>query len=106
MIRMLANLNCSLRTFINFLICRVFNMPEPSSGITWFEDDDWIGSEITFKSPTFLKWKITQKIAEHENCMIESEVKNWGAESSCRGVFICSSIDHSGKEAALKIRMP
>ncbi|OKL63394.1 hypothetical protein UA08_01826 [Talaromyces atroroseus] len=76
-------------------------MVQTHSGITWFEDDD----AIAFKSPVVSKWKVTRKIAEHEKCVYENEVQASMMESSCRGVFVCSSLDRPGEEAAVKIRM-
>lgn len=75
------------------------------SGITWFEEEDWIGRDIVFNSPVVSRWKVTKKITESRDCAPESDVKLIHAESSCRGVFVCSSIDHPGKEAVVKIRM-
>jgi hypothetical protein len=51
-------------------------MVQINSGVTWFEDDDWIGSEIVFKSPTVSNWEVTRKIAEHEECVGEQDVED------------------------------
>lgn len=75
------------------------------SGITWFEEEDWIGREIVFDSPIISRWKVTEKIKESGDCESEIDVKEWNAESSCRGVFVCLSLNHPGKEAVVKIRM-
>jgi len=75
------------------------------SYITWFEEEDWIGKEIVFERPVVSRWKVTDKIKESGDWVSELDVKDWNAEPSCRGVFVCSSLDQPGKEAVVKIRM-
>jgi hypothetical protein len=79
--------------------------PDPKSHITWFDEDDWIGTEIVFETPHASRWRVDQKLSESEDCVTELDVQECSMQSSARGVFVCSSTDDPGKEAAVKIRM-
>ncbi|KAH8811426.1 hypothetical protein F5884DRAFT_782070 [Xylogone sp. PMI_703] len=72
------------------------------SGIIWFDDERFIGSEITFQQPHLSSWKLERKIIEHEDLEVE-EFASPGC-SEARAVFICKSRDGS-KEAIMRIRM-
>ncbi|KAL1979309.1 hypothetical protein VTN96DRAFT_6229 [Rasamsonia emersonii] len=75
------------------------------SGVTWFDEDRWIGSEVTFGEPHPSRWRLNRKLAESEDCATESDVKECMMASEARGVFVCSSIDDPTQEAVVKIRM-
>ncbi|KAH8811666.1 hypothetical protein F5884DRAFT_855005 [Xylogone sp. PMI_703] len=55
-----------------------------TSNIDWFDDDVYIGSEITFQEPQPSKWKIERKISSHDYFEGEADVKNLGLESEGR----------------------
>lgn len=74
----------------------------PSSGITWLDDDRWMGREITFDEPIPSRWRIVRKTHEREILHLEWEVKmGWRAEG--RAVFLCTN--PQGKEAIVKVRL-
>lgn len=75
------------------------------SGVTWFDEDRWIGSEVTFGEPHPSRWRLNRKLAESEDCATESDVKECMMASEARGVFVCSSINDPTQEAVVKIRM-
>lgn len=80
-------------------------MPRYKSGITWFDDDVFIGSEISFPGNSS-RWKLDKKIIEHEYCEAEEMVQVGDRVSEGRAVFVASNIDGSfSKEAIIKIRM-
>ena len=81
-------------------------MPRYHSGVTWFEEDDWVGRVLVLNSPEGEgKWKVTQKTTENGDSESEADVKETGMDSSCRGVFVCSKVNDPGQEAVVKIRM-
>ncbi|RFU29386.1 hypothetical protein B7463_g6961, partial [Scytalidium lignicola] len=73
------------------------------SGIIWFDDEKYIGSEITFQQPHHSSWKLEQKIIEHEYCYDGEDIKA-GLIPEARAVFTCRSLDGSSKEAIMKIK--
>ncbi|KAK6815160.1 hypothetical protein RU639_008439 [Aspergillus parasiticus] len=75
----------------------------PSSGITWLDDDRWIGREIKFDEPTPSRWRIVRKIHEREILHLEWEVKKRGWRAEGRGVFLCT--DTHGNEGVVKVRL-
>lgn len=80
-------------------------MPRYKSGITWFDDNVFIGSEIVFPGNSS-RWTLKRKIIEHEYCDTEEDAKNMGLISEGRAVFVASNIDGSfQEEAIIKIRM-
>jgi hypothetical protein len=81
-------------------------MPRYKSGITWFEKERYIGTEVTFPGLSS-SWRIERKIIEHEFCETERYAGKYKQVSSeARAVFICSNVDEAfPTEAILKIRM-
>lgn len=70
----------------------------------WFDDDQWIGREVTFDVPQGLsKWKINEKT--YERAMISSEwaTKERDDLSQARAIFTCVNDQHH--VALLKVRM-
>jgi hypothetical protein len=79
---------------------------DKTSGITWFDDDKWIGSEVVFgASDQRSRWILNQKLSERESFGYELDVKNVHLDLRAQAVFLCSSIDDIGREAILRIRM-
>lgn len=72
------------------------------SGITWFDEDVWIGREFILLQS---KWKLAQKLAEVEQVSTEQDVRELALMSESRSVFIASNIESSGQEAVVKFRM-
>ncbi|KKK24277.1 hypothetical protein P175DRAFT_0499957 [Aspergillus ochraceoroseus IBT 24754] len=58
------------------------------SGITWFDDDDYIGAKVSF--PSGAVWKIDSKIKEHEYYESQSDVEELAIDCEARGSFFCS----------------
>lgn len=50
-------------------------MLTPSIDITWFDEDEWLGREIAFSSPTETTWRVDQKLLETANYEEEYTVK-------------------------------
>ncbi|KAH8804583.1 hypothetical protein F5884DRAFT_859207 [Xylogone sp. PMI_703] len=72
------------------------------SGVVWFEDEKFLGSEISFPDST---WRLETKLSEHEYYEGERSAKI-GLGSEARAVFLCSKLTGSGPEQAIiKIRM-
>ncbi|GAB1205314.1 hypothetical protein BDV32DRAFT_118848 [Aspergillus pseudonomiae] len=74
----------------------------PPSGITWLDDDKWIGREIAFGEPIPSKWRIVRKVHEREIVHTEWEGQRLDFRAEGRGVFLCTNAD--GKEAVVKVR--
>lgn len=55
------------------------------SGITWFKDNAFLGSEIQF-SKNASRWKLERKIIEHEYCQTEEDRRELG-------LFVASNFD-------------
>jgi hypothetical protein len=49
--------------------------PDLESHITWFDEDDWIGTEIVFEIPHASRWRVEQKLAESEDCVTKFDNK-------------------------------
>jgi hypothetical protein len=80
-------------------------MPVEKSGITWFDDDVFIGSEVTFPGNSS-RWKLQSKIIEHENCGTEKDCIAMEYVAEARAVFVAVNLDGSFlQEAIIKIRM-
>lgn len=75
------------------------------SGITWFDDDKWIGSEVVFDGPRPSRWRLDQKLSETESCATEWEGREYQDSSQAQGVFVCSRVGDPAQEAVIKIRM-
>lgn len=76
------------------------------SGVTWFEDDDYIGTTVSF--PSGSTWKIQKKLKENEHYVHESlaQIEGMGFVSEARAVFIVTKLSGEGpQEAVIKIRM-
>lgn len=81
-------------------------MPRYNSNIKWFDEEQFLGSIITFPGSSQPTWKLERKIIEHEFCEDEEDAKEPGMASEARAVFVCSSLGQSSpKEAIVKIRM-
>jgi hypothetical protein len=80
-------------------------MDNTRSGITWFDEDKWIGSCLTFTDPQPSTWIIDRKLAENEDLATEADVKECMMPSEARGIFVCSNVDVTNQEAVVKIRM-
>jgi hypothetical protein len=80
-------------------------MDSTRSGITWFDEDKWIGSYLTFTYIQPSRWRIDRKLAESEELATESDVKECMMPSEARGIFVCSNIDVPAQENVVKIRM-
>jgi hypothetical protein len=81
-------------------------MGRVASGITWFDDDEYIGTEVSFEEPDYSTWKLEKKVSENEYYETEKDVMAGCAFSEARAVFFCSTeIKGFPKEAVIKIRM-
>ncbi|GAB1217500.1 hypothetical protein ATERTT37_006739 [Aspergillus terreus] len=70
----------------------------------WFDDDQWIGREVTFDVPQGLsKWKIIEKTYERAMLCSEWAMKERGGLSQARAIFTCVNDQHH--VALLKLRM-
>jgi hypothetical protein len=76
-----------------------------SSGITWFDKDEFIGSEISFPQPQSSTWRLDTKLSESEFYDTEDDAKH-GLTSEVRAVFACTRLTGDGpREAVIKIHM-
>jgi hypothetical protein len=41
-------------------------MPTIKSGMTGFEDEEWIGSKVTFEQPLSSSWTLVRKLRERD----------------------------------------
>ncbi|KAL1998286.1 hypothetical protein VTN02DRAFT_6464 [Thermoascus thermophilus] len=74
------------------------------SGITWFDDDDFINSTVSFPSES--TWKLERKLQENEYYIPKDTAQIDGLGSEARAVFIGSKLSGDGpQEAIIKIRM-
>lgn len=80
-------------------------MPTQYSGITWFDDDTWMGRGIKFQMPHPSKWKITDKISEREIPCFEWESEQMGMDMEAHGVFVCINVNNPSEKAIMKIRL-
>jgi hypothetical protein len=80
-------------------------MDSTRSGITWFDEDKWIGSYPTFTYIQPSRWRINRKLAENEDLATEADVEECMVPSEARGIFVCSNVDVTRQEAVVKIRM-
>lgn len=79
-------------------------MPTLESYVTWFEDDDWISTVVSF--PTGSRWRIDSKIREHEYYESQCDVEQLGIHSEARGAILCSKVSGDGPSSAfLKVRL-
>ncbi|BCS05375.1 uncharacterized protein AKAW2_81176S [Aspergillus luchuensis] len=58
------------------------------SNIIWFDDDDWLGLELSF--PAGSTWRLTKKIKESEDIYSQSDHEDDVAISEARAVFVAS----------------
>ncbi|KAJ5613622.1 hypothetical protein N7528_007276 [Penicillium herquei] len=71
---------------------------------TWFEDDEYIGSEVSF--PCGSIWKLETKIHEHAYQHTQYDWESIQLTSEARGVFTCSKVSGDGPSTAIiKIRL-
>lgn len=81
-------------------------MPRLKSGMTWFEDEEWIGSTISFDQHRPSTWRLVQKIRERENWYDEDAWKNRDMPSEARGIFVCEEEGQQiSRQAVVKIYM-
>lgn len=81
-------------------------MPRYKSHITWFNDERFLGSKVTFPDCSTATWKLERKLIEHGNLTEEHEAQIPGWASEARAIFVCSSVKGSSRmEAILRIRM-
>lgn len=75
--------------------------------MTWFEDEEWIGSTVSFDEPHLSTWRLVQKIRERENYYDEDSWKNRDMPSEARGIFVCEEEEGQqlSRQAVLKIYM-
>lgn len=72
--------------------------------ITWFDEDEYIGTEVAFPSGSV--GRIDTKIREHSYCETQRDCEELGIQSEARGVFICSNVSGPGPATAIiKIRL-
>ncbi|GIJ99439.1 hypothetical protein Aspvir_001571 [Aspergillus viridinutans] len=75
-----------------------------SDDIIWFDDDEYIGAEISFPSGSV--WKLSSKIREHDYYEAQADCELFGIQSEARGVFVCSKVSGNGPPTAvIKIRL-
>ncbi|KZF26201.1 hypothetical protein L228DRAFT_242634 [Xylona heveae TC161] len=75
------------------------------SYITWFDEVEFIGREITFTEPFPSTWRLEQKLREHERFASEDDVKS-GLDCEAQAVFVCSRVaGQVPQEAIVKIRL-
>ena len=74
------------------------------SNIIWFDDDDWLGLELSFPGGT--RWDITTKIRECEDLYSQQDHEEGGIVSEARAVFAASKVaGQAPPTAVLKIHM-
>ncbi|GKZ31238.1 hypothetical protein AbraIFM66950_011531 [Aspergillus brasiliensis] len=74
------------------------------SNITWFDDDDWLGLELSF--PAGSTWKLSKKIKESEDIYSQRDHEEGVAVSEARAIFVASKGVGAGPSTAiLKIHM-
>lgn len=59
-------------------------MKRPSTGPTWFEDDQFLELEISFPGPPPSRWRLEQKIHEHDHSLA-GKAKNPGTGNEGKG---------------------
>ncbi|PYI35703.1 hypothetical protein BP00DRAFT_483899 [Aspergillus indologenus CBS 114.80] len=75
-----------------------------SDDITWFDEDDFLGTETSFPSGSV--WRLESKIHEHSYYEEQSECEALGIHSEARGVFSCSKVSGNGPPTAvIKMRL-
>lgn len=80
-------------------------MPSIKSGMTWFEDEEWIASRVTFDQPFPSTWILVHKICEREKCDSEDAWKMFEIPSEARGILMCEEEGRPDRQAVLKIYM-
>lgn len=83
-------------------------MGRTPSGITWFDEDECIGTGVTFVGLGGLvssTWRLDRKIIESEYYESERGVTSGCSFSEARAVFFCSRKEAYLYEAVIKIRM-
>ncbi|RAH71409.1 uncharacterized protein BO66DRAFT_390964 [Aspergillus aculeatinus CBS 121060] len=70
-----------------------------SDDITWFDEDDLLGTEMSF--PSGSAWRLESKIYEHSYYEEQSECEALEIHSEARGVFSCSKVSGSGPPTAV-----
>lgn len=73
--------------------------------MTWFEDEEWIGSKVTFDHPLSSTWTLVHKLRERELWGSEEEWKSLGSPSEARGIFVCEEEGRPDRQAVVKIYM-
>ncbi|KAJ5710893.1 hypothetical protein N7488_005049 [Penicillium malachiteum] len=77
---------------------------EPLDFDTWFENDEYIGSEVSF--PCGSIWKLETKIHEYAYQHTQYDWESIRVTSEARGVLTCSKLSEDGPSAAIiKIRL-
>lgn len=65
----------------------------------WFDDDEYIGSEICF--PAGSTWKLQTKLREHAYQEDQRDYEELQVHSEARGIFICSKVSGDGPPTAI-----
>ncbi|PYH86096.1 hypothetical protein BO82DRAFT_115851 [Aspergillus uvarum CBS 121591] len=70
-----------------------------SDDITWFIENDFLGTETPFPSGSV--WRLESKINEHSYYEERSECEALAIQSEARGVFSYSTVSGSGPPTAV-----
>lgn len=72
--------------------------------LTWFDEDEYIGTEVPFPSGSV--WRLDTKIREHSYYETQKDCEELDIQSEARGVFIGSNVSgHGPATAIIKIRL-
>ena len=75
-----------------------------SDEIVWFDEDEYIGTDVSFSSGSV--WKLKSKIREHSYYETQTDCEELDIQSEARGAFVCSKVSGDGPPTAIiKIRL-
>ena len=75
-----------------------------SDEIVWFDEDEYIGTDVSFPSGSV--WNLKSKIREHSYYESQADCEELDIPSEARGAFVCSKVSGDGPSTAIiKIRL-
>lgn len=80
-------------------------MGKVKSHIEWFEDEEWIGSKISFDQPSPSTWILVEKLRSREKYNTEWQWEDCHEPSEARGIFVCEEEGQPHRQAVVKIYM-